>query len=77
MIKIADKEYQTVKYKINSKEKPDNFFYVWISQDAQKLPVKMSMDAPLGKLEIDLQGVTQSAEVGSDSNKISLMQAGS
>lgn len=77
LIKIADKEYQTVKYKINSKEKPDNFFYVWISQDAQKLPVKMSMDAPLGKLEIDLQGVTQSAEVGSDSNKISLMQAGS
>ncbi len=56
-VKVSGKEYQAVKYKINRSEKPEKFFYVWISQDSQKLPVRMSMNAPLGKLEIDLQDV--------------------
>ncbi len=56
-VKVSGREYQAVKYKINRSEKPEKFFYVWISQDSQKLPVRMSMNAPLGKLEIDLQGV--------------------
>ncbi len=56
-VKVSGKEYQAVKYKINRRQKPEKFFYVWISQDSQKLPVRISMDAPLGKLEIDLQGV--------------------
>ncbi len=59
-IKVSGKTYQTIKYRINTKDKPEDFFYVWISQDQQKLPVRMSMDAPLGKLEIDLQQVSQS-----------------
>ncbi len=56
-VKVSGKEYQAIKYKINRNEKPEKFFYVWISQDSRKLPVRMSMNAPLGKLEIDLQGV--------------------
>ena len=56
-VKVSGKEYQAVKYKINRSEKPEKFFYVWISQDSRKLPVRMSMNAPMGKLEIDLQGV--------------------
>ncbi len=56
-ITVSGKKYRTVKYKINRSEKPEKFFYVWISQDSRKLPVRMSMNAPLGKLEIDLQGV--------------------
>ena len=56
-VKVSGREYQTLKYKINRSEKAEKFFYVWISRDSRKLPVKMSMDAPLGKLEIDLQRV--------------------
>lgn len=62
-IKVSGKEYQALKYRINTKDKPDDFFYVWISQDQHKLPVRMSMDAPLGKLEINLQQVTQNLAV--------------
>lgn len=56
-VKVSGREYQALKYKINRSEKPEKFFYVWISQDSRKLPVRMSMNAPLGKLEIDLQNV--------------------
>ncbi len=75
VIKVAGKEYQTIKYKINSKEKPKNLFYVWISQDKQRLPVRMSVKAPLGKLEIDLQDVTQS--IARHGSKINAQQPSS
>lgn len=48
-----------IKYKILTNEKKDNYYYVWLSNDEKKIPLRMAMDTPLGKLEIDLMKVTQ------------------
>jgi len=45
---------QATKFKIQTNEKKDNYYYLWLSNDKYKIPLRMAMDAPLGKLEIDL-----------------------
>lgn len=46
-----------IKFKIQTDEKKENYYYVWLSDDKKKIPLRMAMDAPLGKLEIDLMRV--------------------
>ncbi len=58
-ISINGKVYQGIKYQIQTDEKKENYYYVWFSNDKKKIPLRMAMDAPLGKLEIDLIAVTQ------------------
>lgn len=50
---------QGTKFKIHTDEKKDNFYYAWLSNDAYKIPLRMAMDAPLGKLEIDLVKISR------------------
>lgn len=58
-LSVNGQSYQGTKYKIQTDEKKNNFYYVWLSDDEKKVPLRMAMDAPLGKLEIDLMKVTQ------------------
>ena len=58
-LSVNGEVYQGIKYKIKTDEKKDNSYYVWLSNDMKKIPLRLSMDAPLGKLEIDLMKVTQ------------------
>ena len=58
-LSVNGEAYQGTKYKIQTDEKKDNSYYVWLSNDIKKIPLRLSMDAPLGKLEIDLMQVTQ------------------
>lgn len=58
-ITLHGKIRKGIKYKIQTDEKKDNYYYVWMSNDEKKIPLRMAMDAPLGKLEIDLMKVTQ------------------
>jgi len=58
-ISINGQSVQGNKYQIQTDEKKDNFYYVWLSDDEKKVPLRMAMDAPLGKMEIDLMKVTQ------------------
>ena len=58
-LSINGETYQGTKYKIQTDEKKDNHYYVWLSHDMKKIPLRLSMDAPMGKLEIDLMDVTQ------------------
>lgn len=58
-LSVSGEAYQGTKYKIQSDEKKDNRYYVWLSNDLKKIPLRLSMDAPLGELEIDLMKVTQ------------------
>ena len=46
--------FQSQKYKIQTNEKKEKFYYVWFSDDGKKLPLRFVMDAPLGHLTIDL-----------------------
>ncbi len=57
-LSINDKIYSGIKYQIQTDEKKDNYYYVWLSNDEKKVPLRMAMDAPLGKIEIDLVKVT-------------------
>jgi len=54
VILLNGKAMQTIKLKMVTKEKKDNNFYVWLSNDKYKTPIRMAMDAPLGMLEIKL-----------------------
>jgi len=54
VILLNGKAIPTIKLKIVTDEKKDNDFYVWLSNDNYKIPIRMAMDAPLGKLEIKL-----------------------
>ena len=58
-LSINGELHQGVKYKIQTDEKKDRFYYVWLSNDEKKIPLRLAMDAPLGKLEIDLMKMTQ------------------
>ncbi|MCW8931728.1 MAG: DUF3108 domain-containing protein [Gammaproteobacteria bacterium] len=57
-LSVNGKIHEGTKYKIQTDEKKDNFYYVWLSNDEKKVPLRLAMDAPLGKLEIDLVGVS-------------------
>lgn len=48
------KKYQSNKYKIQSHEKKDKFYYVWLSDDKKKIHLHFAMKAPLGHLNINL-----------------------
>jgi len=54
VILLNGKNVQTIKLKIITNEKRESRFYVWLSNDKHKTPIRMSMDAPLGNLEIKL-----------------------
>lgn len=56
---LNGKKVQGTKFKIQTNEKKDNYYYVWLSHDKKKIPLRMAMDAPLGKLEIDLVRISQ------------------
>jgi len=58
-LEVAGKNYQAIKYQIRSDEKTGKTFYIWINNNDKKIPLRISMDAPLGKLEIDLVKVIQ------------------
>jgi hypothetical protein len=58
-IKVGGEQYQAIKYKIQTDEKKDNHYFVWLKNDRKKTPLRLAMDAPLGKLTIDLVKVTQ------------------
>jgi len=51
-------KHQAIKYKIQRKEKKNKSFYIWLSNDKDKIPLKIAMDAPLGNLEIQLVKIT-------------------
>jgi hypothetical protein len=51
---LNGEKIQGIKIQIQTSEKKDNYYYVWLSNDEKKIPLRMVMDAPLGKLEIDL-----------------------
>lgn len=73
-LQVAGKSYQTIKYKIQSREKNSRQFYIWLHNNSNKIPVRLSMDAPLGKLTIDLVKVshtedTKSRRLGSRADK--------
>jgi hypothetical protein len=70
MLSIKSKTHQAFKYKIHTDEKKQRFFFVWLSNDNQRIPLKLAMDAPLGKLEIELVKVTQDSAF--DKEKLSL-----
>ncbi len=53
-IRLQGKIRRGIKFKIQTDAKKDNYYYVWLSDDQKKIPLRMAMDAPLGKLEIDL-----------------------
>jgi len=61
-ISINGQSVLGTKYKIQTDEKKNNFYYVWLSDDEKKIPLRMAMDAPLGKMEIDLMKVTTLGE---------------
>lgn len=47
-------KYQAIKYKIQRNGKKDKRFYIWLSNDKIKIPLRFTMEAPLGKLELQL-----------------------
>ena len=53
-IEINKIQFEAIKYKIQRNNKKVKCFYVWISNDKNKVPLRMAMDAPLGNLEIQL-----------------------
>lgn len=58
-LSINGELHQGIKYKIQTDEKKDRHYYVWLSNDEKKIPLRLAMDTPLGKLEIDLMKVTR------------------
>ncbi|MBE9526346.1 MAG: DUF3108 domain-containing protein [Proteobacteria bacterium] len=53
-LKLNDQKYQSKKYKIQTHENKDKFYYVWLTDDKKKIPLRFAMDAPLGQLNINL-----------------------
>lgn len=58
-IKVGGENHQTTRYKIHTDEKKDNSYYIWLSNDELKIPLRLAMKAPLGRLEVDLVKVTR------------------
>ncbi len=58
LLMIHGKQRSAIKYRIHSDEKKDRYFYVWLSTDINKAPLRMSMDAPLGEIAIELVRIT-------------------
>ncbi|WP_198266244.1 DUF3108 domain-containing protein [sulfur-oxidizing endosymbiont of Gigantopelta aegis] len=58
-ISLNGESRQGIKYQIQTDAKKERRFYVWLSDDQKKIPLRMAMDAPLGKLEIDLMAVSE------------------
>jgi len=58
-LKVGKNNYQTTRYKIHTDEKKDKSFYVWLNNDKHKIPLRFMMQAPLGRLEVDLIKVSQ------------------
>ena len=53
-LKLNARKYQSKKYKIQTHENKDKFYYIWLSDDKKKIPLRFAMDAPLGHLSIDI-----------------------
>ena len=73
-LQAGEHRYSSLKYSIQTDDKIDNYYTIWLSNDKQKIPLRMTMDAPLGKLRIELVAVSQSDYSGPDAgalNKVS------
>jgi hypothetical protein len=53
-LSINQQNIAATKYQIHSDEKEADYFYLWLSDDQKKIPLKMAMDATLGEIEINL-----------------------
>ncbi len=53
-LELNDQKYQSKKYKIQTNENKDKFYYVWLTDDKKKIPLRFSMAAPLGHLSINM-----------------------
>jgi hypothetical protein len=62
-VEINNIKFQAVKYSIQRKTKKDKRFYIWISNDKSKVPLRIVMDAPLGNLEIELVKISQKVKL--------------
>ena len=54
VLDVNGKSYQSHKYKIQTDENKQKSFYVWLSDNKKRIPLRFVMDAPLGYLKIDL-----------------------
>ena len=55
ILDLHEQKYPTKKYKIQTNENKDKFYYVWLTDDKKKIPLRFAMDAPLGHLNINLE----------------------
>jgi len=62
-ITTHDKKYQAVKYKIQRNKKKNKQFYIWLSNDERKIPLRIAMNAPLGDLEIQLVKISGNVNI--------------
>lgn len=53
-LKLKADTYQSTKYKIRTDEKKEHFYTIWLNNDNKKIPLRFALDAPLGRLNIDL-----------------------
>ena len=54
VLELNGKNIHSDKYKIQTNEKKNKFYYVWLSDNKKRIPLRFSMDAPLGHLNINL-----------------------
>ena len=43
-----------IKFKLHSPEKSTQSYYIWLSQNKDRIPLRISIEAPLGQLDINL-----------------------
>ena len=55
MLEVNSQTRPAWKYLIHTISNRDKAFYVWLSDDRQRIPLKFLMEAPLGKLVVTLQ----------------------
>lgn len=74
-LNVAGKYYQATRFKIHTDVKKEYSYYIWLNNDKKKTPLRLSLEAPLGKLEIDMIKITQQAgeqkESGNGNSRIS------
>ncbi|MCK5696587.1 MAG: DUF3108 domain-containing protein [Gammaproteobacteria bacterium] len=55
--KFRKKIISGLKFKFYSPEKKDKFYYIWLSDDKNRIPLRISMETPLGQLKISLMDI--------------------
>ena len=54
VLELNGKNIHSDKYKIQTNKKKNKFYYVWLSDNKKRIPLRFAMDAPLGHLNINL-----------------------